>query len=340
MILLRKFTSIGYPLRRFLVSSTSSLKTVCTNDQIRKFRSEMFTNERERQASMLRRIEKIKVVVDDPLANQDSDSAPTYSTTLMMNQNSSTPFHCALHLSEVLCDRSVLTFVDGQPWDMHRSLVSDCSMEFVHFMSDSHDKLQSVNRAYWRSCSMVLGYILETCFSNKYPVELCSFPPPNLTSGSFVYDCRLSIPEWVPNQRELRCMSIRAYEIRDECLDFECLNVRRDFAESMFQHNQCKLAQIKEMCSSEDGRVSLYRIGDFVDISQGPMISNTQQLGRFEICSIHNIDSKSYGRLQRVQGVSIPAQLRLHYWTFDLLMKRAERLNPAKLPSLKNPIIS
>lgn len=49
----------------------------------------------------------------------------------------------------------------------------------------------------------------------------------------------------------------------------------------------------------------VYRIGDFVEVSRGPMIANTSHLGRVSIVAVHPIET-SEGRLFRVQGVALP----------------------------------
>lgn len=41
------------------------------------------------------------------------------------------------------------------------------------------------------------------------------------------------------------------------------------------------------------------------------MISSTELIGRFEVTGIFNIDTPSYGPIQRIQGVSIPSQLQV-----------------------------
>lgn len=33
-------------------------------------------------------------------------------------------------------------------------------------------------KAYWRSCSLLLGYVFETSFKENHFIDICSFPPP------------------------------------------------------------------------------------------------------------------------------------------------------------------
>ena len=109
----------------------------------------------------------------------------------------------------------------------------------------------------------------------------------------------------------------------------------------MFQYDRFKLAQIPHMLrlmspSDNQKRLTIYRMGDcHVDITRGPLISSTKQIGRFEFSATHHIDVPSYNEtMQRVQALSIPNQLHLHYWTFDYLLERAKKKNPSSIPTL------
>ena len=96
-------------------------------------------------------------------------------------------------LSELLSSRSALALVNGEPWDMHRPLEDDCELKFLHFKDEDPDHCNKVDlkiffsllfcliftvKAYWRSCSMILGYLFETSFKEEHFIDICSFPPP------------------------------------------------------------------------------------------------------------------------------------------------------------------
>ena len=140
---------------------------------------------------------------------------------------------------------------------------------------------------------------------------------------------------------DLRCLSIQAYKLRDQDLRFECLDITESVAREMFAYDRFKLSQISSMLrlmSGDDSqtRLTVYRMGDcHVDITRGPLIASTKQIGRYELSAVHSITVPSYGEtMQRVQGLSIPSQLHLHYWTFDYLLQRAKQFNRSPLPSL------
>lgn len=295
-----------------------------TNDVVRQKRNELFSQEKDRQLSLISRVEKIEV----------QHVGPPEDCILLMNKGLSTPFNCAMHIQELLVTRSVLALVNGKPWDMHRPLLEDCELRFLHF-KDEDTSLS--NQAFWRSCSFLLGYIFERAFKDEHYVELCSFPRPNVASGSFVYDMDFKIPNWSPSQAELSCLSRIAAKLQGDDLTFERLDVDASVAQRMFEDNRYKTAQIPQIAaqSSTGSTVTVYRLSDHVDITRGPLISTTQQLGRFSVTAIHDIESPDYGALNRVQGVAIPSQLPIHFWAYDLLWKRAALLNEtAPIPRL------
>lgn len=297
-----------------------------TNAEIRKKRNEIFQEEKKRQFSLVTRIEKIEV----------QHKGPPEDCTLYMNKNLSTPFNCAMHISELLMNRSVCALVNGKIWDIHRPLEEDCELRFLHFKDE--DPME-VNKAFWRSCSFITGHVLETAFKDSHRVDLCSFPPPDIESGSFVYDAHLPLEGWKPSTEELMCMSRIGWKLHGEDLKFECLEVNATVATKMFEDNPFKSQQISSIAAKSHNKstVTLYKMGNHIDISSGPMIATTAMIGRFSIVAIHDFASPRYGPLKRIQGVAIPTQLSMHYWTYEQLLKRGRKFNRCKpLPRNNN----
>lgn len=140
---------------------------------------------------------------------------------------------------------------------------------------------------------------------------------------------------------ELRCLSIQVNKLVGRDLRFERLEISESVGKEMFQHDRFKVRQIPSMVRSlregdEQKRLVVYRLGaEHVDICRGPLICSTGQLGRFELSSVHRLDVRSYAEsMWRVQGLSIPAQLQLHYWTFAYLLRRAKLFNRSPLPAI------
>ena len=59
-------------------------------------------------------------------------------------------------------------------------------------------------------------------------------------------------------------------------------------AAKMFEDNRFKSDQIPDIAvSSEEGdKVTIYRTGDHIDITRGPLISTTGQIGRFNVAAV------------------------------------------------------
>ncbi len=110
----------------------------------------------------------------------------------------------------------------------------------------------------------------------------------------------------------MRVFSAEMLKLARAKLPFERCVVTMEKALEIFADNKYKSAQIPEIAaqsSSEGNSLVLYRIGDFVDISRGPMMSHTGLLGKCTIGALHHLtEARSISEtLYRIQGVAIPA---------------------------------
>jgi len=299
-----------------------------TNTQIRQRRSSMFSEEKERQVNSIPRLEKIEVLYQ---------GVPE-EATLILNKDISTPYHVAQHLTEMLCDRSALARLDGDKlWDMHRPLEEDCTIELLHFHSENPFHC---NRAFWRSCSLLLGAAVEAAMSEEVTVHQHSFPPPNVSSGSFVADIDLGFGHtWEPTRQELMSISAVMHKLAERKLPFERLVVSEAVALEIFRENPHKTSQIPSIAEKE-GRVTLYRVGDHVDISAGPMMGDSSFLGRRCTIPVAHRVVQGDTPVYRFQGVALPRGVYLNHFAFGVLEERAARLNLAGLAGTRptNPV--
>lgn len=190
--------------------------------EARKRRSQLFDKEKRRQQSELGRIEKVEVKyksVEDEIV-------------MVMNRNISTPYDCARHISEGVAKMSAIASVDGQIWDMHRPFTGDCELQLVTMQSPW---IRTVNYAFWRTCSLILGAVADSAFKDHINVHLHSFPIPAITSGSFTYDVFIDLPDWQPTDSELRAMSALFVKFSNSELLLERLEVPCSVALDMFQ---------------------------------------------------------------------------------------------------------
>lgn len=184
----------------------------------------MFEEEKQKQRSQLGRIEKIEVKyhsVEDEVV-------------MVMNRNISTPYDCAKHISESIAKMSAMAFVDGQVWDMHKPFTDNCELQLVTMQSP---RSSAINNAFWRTCSMILGAVVEDAFKDNVKTHLHSFPYPMIRSGSFVYDVFIDLPNWQPTESELRALSALYIKFTNRELPLERLEVPCNIAQDMFQVN-------------------------------------------------------------------------------------------------------
>nr|SVE75901.1 EOG090X0A3R [Daphnia hispanica] len=293
-------------------------------DEIRGRRLSIFDKEHKRQQGLIPRLEKIEVAYEG-LNNE--------TTMLIMNKGVSTPYNCAQHINEQLLKRSVVAEVNGQVWDMHRPIPSDCMLKLLHMKPEDPHQATLVNKAFWRSCSFLLGAVIEGAFQDEISVCLHSFPPANVRSGSFVYDVQLNLDDWAPSQNDLRQIAASFQKFVRQDHVFQRLDVDSSVALKMFEDNAFKAEQIPHIAAkSSTGRsITVYRVGDHIDISRGPMIASSSLVGRCSIAAIHRLNSKFY----RFQGVALPSEIHINHFAFGILESRARKLNPARIPELK-----
>lgn len=224
-------------------------------------------------------------------------------------------------LSERHCNTSAIALINGNiPWDMHRPLAESSTLQLLNFhVADPH----VVNRAFWRSCSFLLGAALQQSVKDVAGLQLHSFPSPNVKSGSFVHDISLAQKGWLPSAEELRAISAEMIRLAARRLKIERLEVGHDLALEMFKDNPYKREQLPSI--SKSGSVVLYRVGQHVDISRGPMIANTSFLGKCTVSSVHQVAEESESMLYRVQGVALPTGFIVNHVAYGILEDRSRK---------------
>lgn len=302
-------------LQRRLASSAAAARL--SSAELRSLRSALFSKEQARQRSLYPRTEKIEVTVQGP---------GLQGTLLVMNRGASTPYSCTRHLTEWHMKSSALALVDGQPWHMHRPLTRSCDLTLLTFKDEDP---QIVNQAYWRSCAALLGHVLDGAFKDEFSVELLKLPEVPVTAGAFCCDLVLDsrLDSWTPTEENLRSLTRDALQMVHKDQAWEPLEVSLSVALEIFSHSRCKQEEIEEKAAqSQNGTVSLYRCGDHVTVSGGPLVSSTGLVSQYEVVSVHTLGESEWGVRRRAQGLSLPLNLTAHHKAWKMLRKRAERL--------------
>ncbi|XP_015279885.1 PREDICTED: 39S ribosomal protein L39, mitochondrial-like [Gekko japonicus] len=199
--------------RRFV---STDLVPKLSTAEIAQMRNKLFAKEKERQLSLYPRIEKIEV-------KYVGKSHP--GTIFVMNKGLSTPYTCAMHLSEWHCKKSVLALVDGKIWEMYRPFTQSCEIQFLTFKDEDPEEVNKV-----------------------------------VLSGAFCYDVILDnrLNDWKPTKENLHSFTKEVHKLIHKDLPFEVLDVDIKVALKIFQHNQYKLDVVKQKASqNSEGTVQL-----------------------------------------------------------------------------------
>uniref|UniRef100_A0A8C5KSQ8 Large ribosomal subunit protein mL39 n=1 Tax=Jaculus jaculus TaxID=51337 RepID=A0A8C5KSQ8_JACJA len=260
--------------------------------ELTEMRNDLFNKEKNRQLSLTPRTEKTEV-------KHVGKTDP--GTVFVMNKIISTPYGCAMHWSEWYCKKPIVALVDGQPWDKYKPLTKSCEIKFLTIKG--HDP-REVNKAYWHSCAMMMGYVTERAFKDEYMVSLVRAPEVPVIAGAFCHDVVLDkkLDEWMLTKDNLHSFTKDAYTLIYKDLPFETLEVEAKVALETFQHNKYKTDFIEEKASQSPERiVRLHRIG--------PLIPRTSICFQYEVSAVHSLQSEQPNFLRRFQGLSLPTHL-------------------------------
>ncbi len=134
----------------------------------------------------------------------------------------------------------------------------------------------------------------------------------------------------------MRVLSAEMIKLSRKKLPFERLEVDVDLASEIFKDNKYKSQQIPEIAQSSSNKrtVTLYRIGDFIDVSKGPMMANTGHLNKCTITAAIPLPQASHisTTIYRLQGIALPSGFLLNHFAYGLIEQRGRKLNSARIP--------
>jgi len=136
----------------------------------------------------------------------------------------------------------------------------------------------------------------------------------------------LQTQNWEPGKEEMRALSAEMVKLAAQDLRIERLDVQQDVAQEMFKDSKYKSEQLPSISQQTNGRVTLYRLGDHIDISRGPMVASTSFLGKCVISAAHKVAEEGpSGAFYRIQGVALPSGFQLNHVAFGVLEERSKK---------------
>jgi threonyl-tRNA synthetase len=205
-----------------------------------------------------------------------------------------TPGAIAREISKSLFERTVISRVDGELWDLERPLEKSCKLELLDFEHSEGKKV------FWHSSAHILGEAAE----RRYGCSLCIGPP---VEDGFYYE--MALPEMAAvtaaDYKPLKQIAEKAIK---EKQPFERLELSKEDLLKMFAYNKYKQHIISDKIKDGE-RTTVYRCGPLIDLCRGPHVPNTGRIKAFEImknsASYFLGDAKN-DSLQRIYGVSFP----------------------------------
>ena len=222
----------------------------------------------------------------------------------------------AKNLSKSLAKTTIAVSVNGKVVDLDYQINDDASIIFYSF-SDKEGK-----NVYWHSSSHIMAYAVMRLFPN---VKVAIGPA---IDQGFYYDFD-SEPF---TDEDLRRIEKEISKIIKSGIKFERKEISRKEALDIFEAKGeiYKVELIKELPEGEV--ISIYTLGDFVDLCRGPHLQNSSKVKHFKLLT----SSGAYWRgnsdntmLQRIYGITFPDKDELE--KFLLIRAEAEKRNHKKL---------
>lgn len=205
------------------------------------------------------------------------------------------PAIIAKGISKSLLERTVISRVNGELWDIGRPLEGNATLEFLDFNNDEAKKV------FWHSSAHILGEAAE----KKFHCHLCFGPP---TEDGFFYDFGMPNQQGAVTADDKKSLTTLMEGIVKQKQPFERLVMTKDQLLDMFSHNHFKQELIRSKI--EDGQsTTVYRCGPLIDLCRGPHVIDT---GRIKALSVLKIGASYFlgdaknASLQRVYGISFP----------------------------------
>ena len=151
------------------------------------------------------------------------------------------------------------------------------------------------------------SHVMAAAVKQLYPEAKFDIGPS--TEDGFYYD--FDLPEHLKIE-ELPAIEAKMEELVKADQPFERIEVSREEARKILADQKYKLERLADI--PEDGIITMYRCGDFIDLCRGPHVERTSQIGAFKLLSV----AGSYYRgketnpmLQRIYGVAFPTKKEL-----------------------------
>ncbi|PTX20042.1 threonyl-tRNA synthetase [Pontibacter mucosus] len=210
-----------------------------------------------------------------------------------------TSLEIAQSISEGLARNVLAAKVNGAVWDATRPISEDATVQLLTWNDDEG------KNTFWHSSAHLLAEALE----DMYPDVKFGIGPP--VENGFYYDVDLGEHHLSPE--DITRLEQKMLELARQKNEYKRSEVSKADAIEYFtkKGDEYKLDLIKDL---EDGSITFYEQGNFVDLCRGPHIPNTGFIKAAKVMNIAGAywrgDEKNK-QLTRIYGVTFPKQKEL-----------------------------
>lgn len=203
----------------------------------------------------------------------------------------------AKSISISLAKKAVAGKVDGNFVDLNQPLKEDGSIEII--TKDSNDGLVVL----WRTAAQVLANALHELYPNM------KFGLGDVTEHGFYFDTDNS--EGQVAEKDFEKISQKMSEIIKANLSIERVEFSEEEALNLVSGDEYQEELVRDVANKNNGRVVTYKQGDFIDITDGVVLSSTGEVKIFKLLSVAGAywkGASSNPMLQRIYGTAFYKQ--------------------------------
>ena len=203
----------------------------------------------------------------------------------------------AKSISISLAKKAVAGKVDGNFVDLNQPLKEDGSIEII--TKDSNDGLVVL----WRTAAQVLANALHELYPNM------KFGLGDVTEHGFYFDTDNS--EGQVAETDFEKISQKMSEIIKSNLPIERVEFSEEEALNLVSGDEYQEELVRDVANKNNGKVVAYKQGDFIDITDGVVLSSTGEVKIFKLLSVAGAywkGASSNPMLQRIYGTAFYKQ--------------------------------
>jgi threonyl-tRNA synthetase len=223
----------------------------------------------------------------------------------------------AMSISEGLARNVLAAKVNGDVWDLTRPIHKDSTIQLLTWQD------KEAQSTFWHSSAHLMAEALEAI----YPGIKFGIGPP--IENGFYYD--VDPGDQTIALGDLPKIEQKMLELARNKSEYIRSEVSKADAISFFQkkNDEYKLDLLEGL---EDGQITFYQQGDFIDLCRGPHIPNTEKIKAVKLTNVAGAywrGDESKKMLTRIYGITFPKQKELD--DYLALVEEAKKRDHRKL---------